>query len=405
MTKPYIPPQEILDKYAEVLVNFAVAGGKGIKKDEVILLEVPECAKPILIPLQKAVLKAGAHYITHFLADKTARHFYELAEDHQLEFFPEKLIKGRVDQMDHSLHIIAEADKKELEGIDPKKIMRRSKAFRPYKDWREEKENKGKYSWVLSLYGTAEMAREAKMSEKKYWDQIIRACYLDEKDPIEKWKQTFKEIDRIKNKLDSLKIQKIHVKSENIDLEIGLGKNRKWLGCDGRNIPSFEVFISPDWRKTNGKISFDQPLYRYDNLISGISLEFKEGIITKFSAKEGENVLKEMIESDEGSNKIGEFSLTDSSFSKINKFMAETLFDENFGGKYGNMHIAVGSSFKDAYPHAEEIPNIPKEKWDEMGFNESIVHSDLVNAEKKAVYAFLEDGKKVLIYKNGKFLI
>lgn len=405
MKKPYTPPQEILEKYADVLVNFALGGGKGIKKNEVVLLEVPECAKSILLPLQKAVLKAGAHYITHFIPDKISRQFYELAEDHQLEFFPDKLIKGRVEQIDHLLGIIAEADKKELEGIDPKKIMRRSKAFRPYKDWREEKENKGEFSWVLAMYGTPEMAMEAKMSEKKYWEQIIKACYLEEKSPIEKWKQTFSEIDRIKNKLDELKIQKIHVKSENIDLEIGLDKNRKWLGGDGRNIPSFEIFISPDWRKTNGKISFDQPLYRYDNLISGISLEFKEGIVTKFSAKENENFLKEMIESDEGSNKIGEFSLTDSRFSKINKFMAETLFDENFGGKYGNMHIAIGSAYKDSYPNIEEIPKIKKEQWEEMGYNESIVHSDIVNAEKKSVYAFLESGKKVLIYKNGKFLI
>lgn len=405
MKTPFIPSQEILSKYADVLVNFALNSGKGLQKNEVVFLEIPECAKPILLPLQKAILKAGGHYITNYLADGVARQFYEMAEEHQLEFFPEKFLKGKVEQADHSIGIIAEIDKKELQGIDPKRIMSRSKAFRPYKDWREEKENAGKFTWTLALYGTPQMAKEAKLSEKKYWQQIINACYLDEKDPIKKWKETFEEIERIKEKLNSLKIQKIEIKGENIDLTVGIGKNRNWIGGSGRNIPSFEIFISPDWKKTEGKISFDQPLYRYGNLISGISLEFKNGEISKFSAKEGENILKEMIASDKGSNKIGEFSLTDKRFSKINKFMAETLFDENFGGKYGNMHIALGNAYKDSYPDLKEIPTIKKEQWDEMGYNESIVHSDIVNSEKKEVYAILENEKKILIYKDGRFRV
>ena len=85
--------------------------------------------------------------------------------------------------------------------------------------------------------------------------------------------------------------------------------------------------------------------------------------------------------------------------------MAETLFDENFGGEYGNMHIAIGSAYKDSYPDAKEIPKISKEKWLEMGYNDSIVHSDIVNAEKKEVTAFLENGKEVLIYRDGEFVI
>lgn len=401
----YQPTQEILEKYADVLINFALGGGKGVKKGEVVLLEVPECAKPLLIALQKAVLKAGAHYITNYLPDETARHFYELAEEHHLDFFPEKILKGRVEQIDHLVGILAETNKKELEGIDPKKIMRRAKSHKPYRDWRNEKENEGKFTWVLALYGTEAMAKEAKMSIEEYWQQITEACFLNEKNPVEKNKEIFSKIEKLKQKLDSLKIEKLKIKSKNIDLIVGIGKNRKWMGGSGRNIPSFEIFISPDFRKTEGKISFDQPLYRYGNLISGISLEFKEGKIIKFSAKENENVLKEMIESDEGSRYIGEFSLTDKKFSRIKKFMAETLYDENFGGNFGNMHIAVGSAYKDSYPDEKEIPKISKEKWGEMGYNESIVHSDLVNAEKKEVTAILENGKEILIYKDGEFLI
>jgi len=85
--------------------------------------------------------------------------------------------------------------------------------------------------------------------------------------------------------------------------------------------------------------------------------------------------------------------------------MAETLFDENFGGEFGNMHLAIGSAYKDSYPDEKNISKISREKWKEIGFNESIVHTDIINSEKKEVTAIFEDGKELLIYKDGKFLI
>ena len=150
----YTPSQQILDKYADVLVNFALNNCKGIKKDQVVALEVPECAKPILLSLQKSVLKSGAHYLTHYLPEGTSRQFFELAQKHQITFFPEKYLKGKVNQIDHSIAILSTTNHKELEGIPPKKIMNRSKSFKPYKDWKNEKENQGKFTWTLALYGT-----------------------------------------------------------------------------------------------------------------------------------------------------------------------------------------------------------------------------------------------------------
>ncbi len=398
----YTPTQKILDNYADVLVNFAINGCNGIKKGEVVSLEVPECAKPILLSLQKAVLKSGAHYITHYLPEGTSRQFFELAQEHQINFFPEKYLRSKVDQLDHSISILSTTNHKELEGISPEKIMNRSKSFKPYKDWREEKENNGKYTWTLALYGTEEMAKEAGLSLKEYWNQIIKACYLDLSDPILQWRKSIKEVERVKDKLNDLPIQDIRIKSQGTDLTIGIDKYRKWLGGSGRNIPSFEVFISPDWRKTEGFIEFDMPLYRYGNRIEGIKLEFKEGCVVKSNAKTNYNVLKEMIMA-ENADKVGEFSLTDIRLSKIDKFMAETLFDENFGGKFGNIHIALGSAYKDSFP--TDPSKISKEKWKELGYNESVVHTDMISTLNREVTAILEDNTHLIIYRDGKFLI
>jgi len=399
----YAPSQEILDKYAYLLVNFALGKGRGIKKGEVVFLQVPECAKPMLVALRRAVLQAGGNCLMQFIPDKFSREFYELANEEQLRFFPSKLLKGRVDEIDHLIFIEAEVDKHELEGIDSKKIMESNKAFKPYLDWRDEKENKGKFSWTIGLYGTEEMAKEAGMTLREYWEQIIKGCYLDEKDPVKKWKEIFNEVERVKNKLNSLKVREFRIKSDGTDLIIGVDKNRKWLGATGANIPSFEVFISPDCRKTSGKIKFTEKLYRYGNLIDDIYLEFKDGKVAVVKAGKGDEVLKKMIKSDEGACRVGEFSLTDKRLSRISKFMAETLFDENVGQPYGNTHIALGKAYKESY--TGDIDKMKKEDWDKIGFNESVVHTDIVSTSDRKVIAVLEDGTEKVIYENGMFVV
>jgi aminopeptidase len=139
--------------------------------------------------------------------------------------------------------------------------MARSRAFKPYQEWRNEKENQGKLTWTLALYGTEAMAREAQLTIEEYWQQIISACYLDEHDPIQKWTHVFQEVERVRAKLNNLEIEKVRVIAPDTDLTVGLGANRQWLGGSGRNIPSFEVFISPDARLTEGHIRFNQPPY------------------------------------------------------------------------------------------------------------------------------------------------
>lgn len=398
----FTPDITILQNYAKVLVNFALNSGLGIKPGEVVFLQVPESAKPLLKPLYQTVLKAKAHPIIQYIPDELERDFFELADDSQINFFPKKFLKGKIRQADHVLSIIAETNKHELEGIDPQKIMQRQGVFRPYMNWRNRKENKGKFTWTLGLYPTLAMAAEAKMSLKSCWDQVINACYLADSDPVNTWKNIQTEIHRIKLALNNLDIQNLYVKSKDTELIIGLDKNRRWLGGDGRNIPSFEVFISPDWRRTNGHIKFNFPLYRYGNEIRDIYLEFKNGIVVKAKASKGESVLQKMIAT-KNADKIGEFSLTDIRMSRINKFMAETLYDENYGGKYGNTHIALGMAFQESYPG--EVAKIKPDQWKKMGYNNSVVHTDIISTTDRTVTAELKDGSTKVIYRQGKFII
>jgi len=401
----YTPPQKILERYADVMVNFALNGGKGIKKGEVVHLVCYEAAKPLFLELKRSIIKAGGHVISDYRPDSGDRFpfdrmFFELAKPHQLEYFPHKYARGLVDEMDHTLFIVSEVDMHELEGIDPKKIMQRGLAWKPYMDWRREKENKGKYTWTIGLYGTEAMAKEAGLSEKEYWDQIIKACFLDKKDPIKEWRNIYVKMENIRLKLNKLPINKLHVVGPDADLWVHLGEKRQWMCGSGRNIPSFEHFTSPDWRGTEGWIRFNQPLYRYGVHIEGVELWFKNGKVVKAKARKNEKVLKQMIAT-ENADKIGEYSLTDKRFSRITKFMAETLFDENVGGPHGNTHLALGKSYQDCC--IEDPGEMSLKDWEDLGYNDSSVHTDIISTVPRTVTAHLKDGKEKVIYKNGMF--
>lgn len=403
----YQPPQKILERYADVLVNFALNSGKGVKKGEVVHLICYEAAKPLYRELKKAILLAGAHVLPDYRPDSGDRYpfdrdFFLYAKEHQLTFFPGQYAKGVVDQVDHSIFMISEVDLHELEGIPPQKIMKRGLAWKPYMDWRREKENAGKYTWTLGLYGTDAMAKEARMSTKAYWDQISKACFLDKKDPIKEWKNIYKKIDTIQRKLNNLNADKLHVEGPDADLWVDLGKKRKWMSGSGRNIPSFEIFTSPDWRGTEGWIRFNQPLYRYGNLIEGIELWFEKGHVVKSKATKNEKVLKEMIAT-QNADKMGEYSLTDKRFSRITKFMAETLFDENIGGPHGNTHLALGNSYHDCF--VSDPGEMSPKDWGDLGYNDSSVHTDIISTAPRTVTAHMKDGSTKVIYKNGMFTL
>jgi aminopeptidase len=102
-------------------------------------------------------------------------------------------------------------------------------------------------------------------------------------------------------------------------------------------------------------------------------------------------------------NRVGEFSLTDARLSRITKFMAETLYDENVGGKYGNSHLALGFSFKQCFTGNSKT--FTDDDWQEHGFNQSSLHNDIVTTTDRTVTATLYDGTEKVIYEKGQFTI
>ncbi|MBP7768248.1 aminopeptidase [Candidatus Woesebacteria bacterium] len=401
-TTLYQPSQKILKKYAEVLVNFALGTKEGILKGEVVECIVPDVAKPLALELHNAILKAGGHVLMRIIPTGFEKSFFELANQEQLTFFPARHLKTRADLINHSIGIIADTDPFDLTDIEPEKIMSSRNARQKYREWLVSKENKGKFTWTLALWGVAAKAEIVGLSIEEYWDQIIQACFLDKADPIAEWRAVNTLQEELKKKLNSLYAQSLHIVGEHADLTVKLGSERLWNGGSGRNIPSFELFTSPDWRGTEGWIEFNEPLYRYGTLIEGVRLEFRNGLVAKAHARKGNKILQEMLKT-KNADKIGEYSLTDKRMSRITHTMAETLFDENIGGPFGNTHLAIGMAYKDCY--RGNPARVKPEQWAAMGYNESAEHTDIVSTTDRTVTATLPDGSEKVIYAQGMFTL
>lgn len=394
--------KEQLEKYADVLLwGLKTARVKPLKKGSLVLLQYDLSALELAEILFERLLDLGVNPIQRMgMTVNMEKCFYEKADDRQLSFLSPG-DRPTYEKLDGRIFLRAPASLTHLGGVDPRKIARAMVARKPLRELMEEREQKGLHGWTLCLFPTKELASQAKLPLDEYTNQVIRACYLDKIDPVGEWKRIYREVGKIKKWLNALPVKYFHVEAEHIDLRITPGESRKWIGISGHNIPSFELFMSPDWHGTEGTFYANQPSYRSGNFVEGVRLVFEKGNVVEVQADKGDEFTKKQLDMDPGAKRVGEFSLTDRRFSRIDRFMADTLFDENYGGEYGNTHIALGASYTDTF--SGDMSTMNKALKKKLGFNDSALHWDLVNTEKKTVTAILKTGKRLVIYDDGKF--
>jgi aminopeptidase len=392
---------EIIEKYAEVLIWGLKTANKNLKPYDIILVRCDIEGAKLGEAVYKKLIERKFNVVFRFMqTPDMEKSFFTFADDKQISFIAPGE-KEFYSKLNGNIYIHAPSSLTHLKGTDTKKQADFARSRKFLRDIMNEREAKGLFGWTLCTYPTQELAKQAKLSLNDYTNQIIKACFLDEKDPVSKWDEVFKNISEIKKYLNSLPIDEIYVRSKSTDLKIKLGEKRRFLGGSGHNIPSFEIFTSPDARYTEGVYFANLETYRGGNYIKDIRIEFKDGKAVDIKASEGEDYLVKIMNTDEGAKRVGEFSLTDVRFSRIDKFMADILFDENYGGNYGNCHIAIGSSYGDTY--AGDVGKLTKAMEKKLGFNDSAIHWDLINTEDKVVSAKLKNGKTITIYESGKF--
>ncbi len=391
-----------LENYADALFwGLSIGRPRPLRRGDIVLIRFHSAALPLAEILYGRVLEKGMHPVVRQMGSAgMEKIFYALAGNRQLDF-RQPGHDVMLESISAGIFINAPESITHLADVDPARIGRAARAAKPFRDILNRREEAGDFGWTLCVYPTPELARHAGLSPAEYAGQIADACFLNEEKPLEKWREIHRKGKAIKKWLNSLTIETLHVAAEGIDLRLTPGANRRWIGISGRNIPSFEIFLSPDWRGAEGHYFADQPSFRNGNYVEGARLVFKKGRLAEATADKGEAFLRQQAAMDPGAGRVGEFSLTDRRFSRIGRFMANTLFDENFGGPHGNCHLALGSAYSNSYDGdlALLTPDLKKR----LGFNDSALHWDLVNTTPKKVTARLAGGENVVIYEEGEF--
>lgn len=254
--------------------------------------------------------------------------------------------------------------------------------------------------WAKNIFPDSNNANE------KLFKVICEMCMVDTDNPIKNWNDFISDSKKQVDWLNSLKIKSLHYTNIlGTDLKIYMPENYKWNGaCDELekemfvNMPSYEIFTSPNYKKTEGIVYSSKPLYYGGGLIDSFFIEFKNGKVVNFGAEKGYNLLKEIIESDKNSCYLGEVALVnyDSPISNTGLVFGTTLFDEN-----ASCHLALGDGFPNAI---KDGINMSGEELLENGINVSDNHVDfMIGTSDLTIEADTENGKKI-IFKNGNFI-
>jgi aminopeptidase len=227
--------------------------------------------------------------------------------------------------------------------------------------------------WARQIFGEPDLER--------LWEVVAIAMRLDDPDPVASWKQRHQTLDARARTLDGLALTSIHYEAPGTDLTVGLVPATKWIGggiSNERgifylpNLPTEEVFTSPDRRVADGHITLTKPLVLGGSLVEGLELTLAEGRIVDVAATAGRDAVLAQLDTDEGARSLGEVSLVDrdSRVAKAGIVFHDTLFDENAG-----CHIAWGQSFPFAV-----VDGLAMDAPDRfaLGLNASAVHTDVV---------------------------
>jgi aminopeptidase len=357
------------------LADTIVSYSAGVKSGELVLLEGSVAVEPLIDELYRSVLKAGAHPVTRVELEVTE---FLLADgsDEQVEWVnPAR--REDIERADVRIVIEGATNTKSLSAVDPARqaLVERSRA--ELRDRYLERALSGELRWVLSAYPTNASAQDAEMSLAEYEDFSYRAAFLDNGDPVSRWRAFSEELHRVAEFLSAK--EELRIVAEGTDLTLAVG-GRTWIPADGHeNFPDGEVFTAPHETSASGEIRFTYPAVFRGRQVDDVRLRFEQGEVVEATAARGQDFLEEMIGVDEGARRVGEFAfgLNDA----IPMFTRNILFDEKIGG---TVHLALGT----AYPECG-------------GTNRSALHWDMI-CDLRSGSEVHADGE--LVYRDGRFL-
>lgn len=300
-----------------------------------------------------------------------------------------------------------------MKDIDPKKLSELTiHAFNTRKEF-DDLRDKAMVPWCIAAVPTQSWAEEVFQNSKTpvedLWNKIFEICHITEGNPEKVWNEKIEQLTSKSTELTKYQFKKLrYTNSLGTDLEIELPTNHLW--CSGMNklvngkeilvnFPTEEVFTSPTNDSANGIVYSSKPLAYQDNTINNFWIKFEKGQVVDFGAEEGEEVLKNIIESCPNANRLGEVALVeyDSPISNSEIVFYETLYDENAA-----CHLALGASFPECIENGIQMT---KEELTECKLNDCTNHVDfMIGTKDLNIIGITKDNQEITIMENGNFV-
>lgn len=405
--------KSFLIKYASLAVNIGV----NIQKDNILVISSPiETAEFARLITEEAYKSGAKDVIVHYGDQKLTKIKLENSSLETISNIPEWQAESYnyYARQEACFISISASDPDGLKGVPIEKIgasqKARTSALKEYFD----NSMSNKCRWCVLSVPTLSWAKKVfpKVSDdeamESLWDVIFKTVRVDTENPVNAWDKHNAYLEEKIKFMNNNNFKSVHLKSANgTDLNIELPEGHIWAGGSERdvngipfnaNMPTEEVFTLPKKTGVNGIVYSSKPLSYGGNLIDNFSITFKDGKAIDFTAETGYDVLKQMLESDEGAKYLGEVAFVpyNSPISNSKLIFFNTLFDENAA-----CHLAFGRAYESCVKDADKYS---EEELEKIGVNNSIIHVDfMIGTSDLEVTGINENGETTQIFSNGNW--
>lgn len=401
-----------MEKYAELTVKVGV----NIQKGQTLIVNADIATAPFVRLVTKKAYEAGAKLVQIEWSDEqVTRIRYDKAPDESFGYFP----KWRAEMLEKAfgegaaMLAITSVNPDLLKGVDASKIATLQKAAGEATKGYRNMVMADKISWSIVAVPSKGWSTKVfpelpeQEQEEKLWEAIFHATRANLENPVQAWMDHKEKLSEKVEFLNNKKFKSLHYKAEGTDLTIELAEKHIWIGPESinengvafiANMPTEEVFTTPLKTGVNGTVRSSKPLSYGGNMIDNFSITFENGKIVSFEAEEGYETLQKLIETDEGSQYLGEVALVphDSPISNTNLIFYNTLFDEN-----ASHHLAIGNAYSFALEGGKQMS---EDELEAAGANSSITHVDfMIGSSDMDIDGITIDGERVPLFRQGNW--